>query len=1088
MRSFSVRINPEMFQVCQVPARSIRRSQTAVPHWHGEAAGAFLSMSWSRLRLGIWMLAAVILTGPASAQQAALSFAPRADNGWFQVRGWAVSNQVYTLAVSSNLLAWEPVAVLHHVPFLFADPASSHWNSRFYRLAMSPKTATDDWKNQIQSPYDPFISQSGDPVYWVKFAILIDQPYRVFFQDSVKYPFHYDFAVNRLDPFREMTPDEFGKVSQWLKDQRVVLGAVLFGPTSAGSEYGIQFSGKDAYPPEAVAEWFALVKSAVSAPSGTKALYVPAFEQAAAAERDRSFFQSKGITVSSVDRWLNEAGAVCYSYGWALGRLVYVPPNEIDLAYADGRLRPEDILLTDGVPAEIPFVAGVITLSPSTPNSHVAILSGSYRVPFVYPVDAQERDRIRQLAGRKILLRATKRSDRAEVSLFEVDSEVEGGLQAAILALKRPGPARITPKARYGAISAPVNDLVPSDIRFFGGKAANFGLLRRTIPDNSPDAIAFSFDLWDDFLDQPLPSGRSLRDEIAARLGAYHYPPDITALRNSLAGVRDLITRTARFSDSQKQVILAALTRFVSQRKIRFRSSTNVEDDEQFTGAGLYDSFSGCLADDLDADDSGPSQCDPSEPNERGVLRAMQKVYASFYNDNAFLERLRVGLDESQVGMAVLAHHSFPDEIELANGVATVSFGHLAVGLAFDAELVTQAGAASVTNPDGTSRPERFQVGRNCPTCGGDWDLLLKEGSSLLPLGGTVLGWPEDYRVLMNLFANATAGYASYVPEATDFRLDFEFKKIQPGRLIVKQVRQLPTPEPAEPPIPFLLNEPAEYSVDQNEPIWSHEDVFTTHRLKSKWKLQTRNLQLTETNLASSFYAEAELKYLDGSEIKTLRGLLTSWPDATHSAASYGFAVDQWVMGSSNDTRQFQLTASLKPFDTGVQAPVLTLADFALSFAATDQGRPVESVRLVQTPVDMSQVRVESINLTRSNISIAANVYRLRRNPFPAFPAFGGFKETQIEGLTGKPVVLLGYYSQTRRTQCGAHNCWDEFLFEPRLEPQLPPDISDELRAANIRYIHVYDPADPKGISVGYHTPSYKITLVGFDGSVREIE
>ncbi len=264
-------------------------------------------------------------------------------------------------------------------------------------------------------------------------------------------------------------------------------------------------------------------------------------------------------------------------------------------------------------------------------------------------------------------------------------------------------------------------------------------------------------------MEQSLPSGRSLRDELAERLGAYRYPPDIAALRNSLAGVRDLITRTARFSDSQKQAIFAALARFESQRKIRFRSSTNVEDDEQFTAAGLYDSFSGCLADDLDADAPGPSHCDPTEPDKRGVLRAMQKVYASFYNDNAFLERLRVGLDESQVGMAVLVHHSFPDEIELANGVATVGLGHFGGGLVFNADLVSQAGAVSVTNPDGNDRPERVQAGKNCPTCDGDFDLLLKEGSSLLPLGGTVLGWPQDYWALMNLFTNVSEGYTQYV-------------------------------------------------------------------------------------------------------------------------------------------------------------------------------------------------------------------------------------------------------------------------------------------------------------------------------------
>ena len=51
-----------------------------------------------------------------------------------------------------------------------------------------------------------------------------------------------------------------------------------------------------------------------------------------------------------------------------------------------GRLTPDDILvLTDTAPAELPFVAGILTLQPSTPNAHSAILARSYGVPFAYP-------------------------------------------------------------------------------------------------------------------------------------------------------------------------------------------------------------------------------------------------------------------------------------------------------------------------------------------------------------------------------------------------------------------------------------------------------------------------------------------------------------------------------------------------------------------------------------------------------------------------------------------------------------------------------------------------------------------------------
>ena len=97
-----------------------------------------------------------------------------------------------------------------------------------------------------------------------------------------------------------------------------------------------------------------------------------------------------------------------------------------------------------------------------------------------------------------------------------------------------------------------------------------------------------------------------------------------------------------------------------------------MEDSEDFIGAGLYDSYSGCLADDLNDDNNDSCACDPNEDGERSVFRAIRGVFASFYNENAFLERLRHGVEEAEAGMAVLVHHSFPDEIELANGVATL--------------------------------------------------------------------------------------------------------------------------------------------------------------------------------------------------------------------------------------------------------------------------------------------------------------------------------------------------------------------------------------------------------------------------------
>src|SRR5207237_8845259 len=132
------------------------------------------------------------------------------------------------------------------------------------------------------------------------------------------------------------------------------------------------------------------------------------------------------------------------------------------------------------------------------------------------------------------------------------------------------------PKQSFGAITAACDTLAPNDIQYFGGKAANYGLLRRSIATNCPPAIAFSFDLWDAFLDQTLPGGTTLRGEIARRLAPYtNYPPDIVSLRTTLTAIRDLFTHTAHFSAAQQQAIIDAPDLLHPNRNIHFPPRTH---------------------------------------------------------------------------------------------------------------------------------------------------------------------------------------------------------------------------------------------------------------------------------------------------------------------------------------------------------------------------------------------------------------------------------------------------------------------------------------------------------------------------------
>jgi hypothetical protein len=1023
--------------------------------------------TWTALLCGLGLALTTTLA-------ANLSVTPPDSLGWLHLASDGETNQVHTLEASTSLATWSPAAVLHDGPFDFADVTAPTNTTRYFRLSSRAKTLADDGKNQMRFPDDAFLATppefggfGSQSLRWVKFAILLGDETRVWFQDSVKYDFHFDYSRLRLTPFAGMTRTDFDQRTLFRTNQLAVLGAVLVPGEEAGNEFGIQFVGQDEFTREDILRWFRLVRAAVFAPEGTRALYLPTFEQSAIAQQSRDWFASVGVEVASADRWLSFDAV--YSEGWAVGRLTFVPANEIANAYASGQLRPTDILLTDAVPAEVPFVAGIITLTPATPNSHVAILARGFGVPFVWLAEAATRTNLLQLAGREIALRT---GNIFTPSRFAEVNNLPAELADLIRQLKLPPPLNYASKQRLGVIATNVQPLKPDMIPFVGGKAANYGLLLRTIPANAEPAIALTFDLWDDFLAQTLPNGRTLSAEINLQLGEFTYPPDFALVRARLAGLVDTIRRTAKFTPAQQAAILGVLTNagFDVSRKVRFRSSTNVEDSEDFTGAGLYDSYSGCLLDDLDGDTAGPSHCDPEETAERGVFRAIQRVYASFYNENAFLERLRRGVNEAEVGMAVLVHHSFPDVNELANGVATLkwqkSFGTPSV----DGDLVTQLGAESVTNPDSSARPEVISFYRSS----GSTSLFRQQASSLVPLGDSVMTWEKDYRDLVQLLATVAQGYSAMFPAKTEFSLDFEYKRMVPGRLDVKQVRPLPQPKSGTPIATVLLPEPVTLGVEEGE----FGFPLAKHRLKLQLALTTDSRRLNPAGLATPFYRDAVLTYRDGDSWATLSNGVAAWPQASHRVNGEEVE-DRWVLGADAARREFILRSAVVGSVTPPAAPWVTPRDFRwfleVNYASQQTEVTWEGVGKVTNDLVVLRERpvIDATSLpqertmtsTKSGLKVET---RFTWPPYPKGPTAGytapniGFVETRITGLTTEPLVLRDVLAQTYSP--GHHNFSETFVFEPHVDPNVTPAQRAELDAAKIRLLVA---------TIGFQDPSF---------------
>ena len=742
------------------------------------------------------LLVAVLFWGMVWARAGELMLSLEGGVPWLQ--SGACAGQRIVLERGEGLEAWQEAARVTGQLWPYADGASGGRSAGFYRLRLRPVTAEDDWSNQMVVTEAGLWQGVSGGVASVKWLLELAEPGKVYFQDSVKYPYHLQFARARMRGYGGMGPVEFGLQSLYPGvGQRMVVGSVFRAPDVAVREVGIEISGAVAFPVESAAGWFGLVQRRLGLPDGWRVYYMPSPEQQEATEAAGAWLAAQGVEVSGLDRWVDEN--ICYSEGWALGKVVVLPAAEIAAALGDGRLGLADILVTDRAPSELPVLAGYVSLSPATPNSHVVLLARSGLLPFAYADGEGLRAELEALAGREVLLVVERDGEGCRIDVRDVTGLLSDARRQEILAMKQGGPLQVTPRQNGGKLVVPADGLTPADLPFCGGKAANFGFLRRALPENSPHpALAITFDLWDALMKRPGPGGGSLGSYIGGLLSRHVYPPVMAALRSDLELIRAAVA-ASEFTPAERAEVMAMLWNAgLSGAKIRFRSSTNLEDTAGFSGAGLYDSFSGCLEDDTDGDAGGPSHCDPGESSERGVFRAIRKVYAGFYNENAVLERLRLSVNESAVGMAMLVHFSVPDSEELANGVATVEIER-GVERKVTVRMVSQVGADPVSNPESGARAE-VVVGQFRGDTVAGATFVLSEASSLRPPGETVMEWTDDYRVLLGQLNTAALAWESYYPGEAAVELDLEYKKQKPGVIGLKQIRAVPRPVPVPPP------------------------------------------------------------------------------------------------------------------------------------------------------------------------------------------------------------------------------------------------------------------------------------------------
>lgn len=462
-------------------------------------------------------------------------------------------------------------------------------------------------------------------------------------------------------------------------------------------------------------------------------------------------------------------------------------------AQADFEFGYRDILVLDEAPLDIEtVVSGVVTGTRQADLSHLNIRSTSRGTPNCYLQDAHN-----ILAGwNDQLVKLTCGEQGWDVRAATLD-EAE-----AFWDELRPDPLPIpAPDLDYDGLDGLLE--VPTDtlddrataLERFGSKGANLATLYQRIdPKLSFPGFVVPFAWYDRFVEET-----TWIVDLGEGEGEYSFADTIEAWLEDPAFLEDGVTRRERLSQLRLAMesapvdpqLLAAIETAIDDTwgsatsMVRFRSSSNAEDALSFNGAGLYDSTSVCLADELDADALGPSACDSDKSKERDVRRGLTRVWASLWNMGAYEEREWFGIDHREAAMGILVNTRSKDE--QANIVA---FTGQPTSPEDPRWLVNaQRGELDVVGAPPGVVPERALLTVE------DGEVVTIERvspSSEVPAGEDVLSDAQ----LENLGAGLAAAAAAFPLDATPppdavVLWDTEWKITSEGRLVIKQIRPL---------------------------------------------------------------------------------------------------------------------------------------------------------------------------------------------------------------------------------------------------------------------------------------------------------
>ncbi|QGY45229.1 T9SS type A sorting domain-containing protein [Maribellus comscasis] len=471
--------------------------------------------------------------------------------------------------------------------------------------------------NLLQS--SPFITNQGD-VQSVKF-IYSEKENLIYYMNSKRYEIHYFFAEQFLG--YKKGHYHFNMTQYSNSGQRYLYPGEINYYKSL-NKYVIRFYAGDEMGCNKIQEIFEKIYSSTYL-AGKLFLY----------PNNSKWEECSSVPIITSDELFEGQNYQALNLAEGYGYLRKVKLNELNETY----LGKHDIIILNGIPNDVSVVSGIITTEFQTPLSHINILSHNRGTPNMALRDGWTNPKLDSLAGQLIYLNVLADS-------FVVR---KASLEEATSFWHQNEPQATTVLAKDETTSGLVNltEVNHSAVNLVGGKAANFAeLLKLSNPKiptpENPFAIPFYY------YSRHIKSNQ-LQTFVEELLADQTFKTDQEYRKTKLEELRNKII-DAPIDPTLVNMVSEKIENFRDFDAYRFRSSTNAEDLEFFSGAGLYDSYSA-----------------KKDHDTKSIENAIKKVWAGLWNFRAFEEREYYKIDHLSAAMGILVHRSFPDED--ANGV-----------------------------------------------------------------------------------------------------------------------------------------------------------------------------------------------------------------------------------------------------------------------------------------------------------------------------------------------------------------------------------------------------------------------------------